>query len=173
MVLLENGCTPTTYKIQATIVPVPATPTFVLKFDSLISYASSGNQWLLNGKPISGANDKVYHIKENGKYSLINLGTAGCQSDTSAELNFTTTGISGVKNEVNYRAYPNPVNQTLTLEAEGEFSYQLIDLTGRLILAAKASNQTQVVCSSFQSGVYQLIITQNGNSSIQRIVKTQ
>lgn len=171
-VLTDNGCTFTTPKVKVTVIPIPATPIFTLRFDSLISYFPTGNQWLLNGQAIPGANGRVYHIQENGEYSLINLGTAGCQSDTSTSISFRSTGINTTESFA-AEVFPNPTAGEFNIVLPGEFEYELIDMSGRQLISGHASNSKSLNIHDLSSSVYLLRITQNGNNSITRISKTE
>lgn len=171
-VLLENGCSSATPIIDVTVLPVPPTPQFTLQFDSLVSSSPTDNQWLLNGNPIPGATGQVYHITQNGIYSLMAIGTNGCESDTSSALNFQNTGITA-QNQIAYKVYPNPVSEKFNVQIDGTFTYSLFDNTGRLLFTSGATNSSEIDISAMQNGIYQLVLNKDGRISSERIVKLQ
>src|SRR5690606_1186053 len=105
--------------VVVTVNPKPATPTITrggIGDRDLTSSAATGNQWLMNGTPISGATSQTYTATANGNYAVV-VTDNGCSSDTSAVVNITNTGIKGDLAGMNVSVYPNPNN--------GQFSVKL------------------------------------------------
>ncbi len=169
-VLTENGCTFSTPKVNVTVIPLPATPIFTLRFDSLVSFYPTGNQWLLNGNPIPGATGRVHHITQNGNYSLINIGPGGCQSDTSTVLNFSSTAILSA-NSIDFSAYPNPASTLLAISTLGEFNWTILDQSGRLLLTGTGSNESTINIADVADGVYILTVSTSSGTGSRRLVK--
>lgn len=76
----------------------------------------------------------------------------------TVEYKATLTGIS--KNIANSASvYPNPANESITIELteqnQGEVSFQLIDITGKMIREIKTDNQkVQLNTSDISEGIY-------------------
>lgn len=78
--------------------------------------------------------------------------------------------ILGTYNLSNISFYPNPVNDLITISSDKYLigsTYEIFDLTGRLMLAGKFYNQTsQIDLSQLKTGVYLLQVGQNRSLKI-------
>lgn len=86
--------------------------------------------------------------------------TLGCQF-VSVEENEMERGI--------IKVYPNPTNSNLSLEMDellfrdGEYSYELYDITGKNLLQQEIFFQTQTLSLyKYNTGIYFLILSKNG-----------
>ena len=71
----------------------------------------------------------------------------------------------------NIHVYPNPASESLTISCEGDFDYQLIDLSGRIISSGSAADSESISISNAAIGIYQLNVqSKQGNSSL-KVVK--
>ena len=106
-----SGCTSSPITVDVTVNPSPSVPTISgspTTFCSggsvtLTSSAGNGNQWLLEGAPISGAVNQTYTVTTGGDYSVVVTNTFGCSatsSTTTVTVNPTPavsiTGPSGI-----------------------------------------------------------------------------
>jgi hypothetical protein len=87
-----NGCETDSAPIIVTVNPIPATPTIIGPpafceggTDVLTSTSATGNQWYLNGNPISGATGQQYTATIGGLYTVI-VTMGGCSSYASTSL---------------------------------------------------------------------------------------
>jgi hypothetical protein len=84
------------------------------------------------------------------------------------------TGIDEFEN-FNTNIYPNPVDNlaNISFKEEGNYTIQVLDINGRVLLNSKINGkQTTLNTSSWSSGVYNLIIKhEKGNLESKRIVK--
>jgi hypothetical protein len=94
-----NPATATSNSVTAT---VNTTPTISKNGNVLTSSASSGNQWYLNGQPLSGAVASSYTANVSGSYTVT---VAGC---TSQSLNVTVNDIDDIERQHSFSVYPNP-----------------------------------------------------------------
>jgi hypothetical protein len=88
-----NGCpSPASTATTVTVNPGPAAPTIIPSGPTtfcaggsvtLTSSSATGNQWLLNGNPIGGANAQNYLVTAGGSYSVQFTDGSGCLSSTS------------------------------------------------------------------------------------------
>ncbi|MFT3911082.1 MAG: T9SS type A sorting domain-containing protein [Ferruginibacter sp.] len=108
------GCSATSATISVTINPVPATPTVTPAGPvtqcggtvTLTSSSATGNQWNLEGSPISGATNTTLVVSASGNYSVTVTNGFGC-SATSAVTSVTI----------------NPVPATPTISAGGPITF--------------------------------------------------
>lgn len=71
----------------------------------------------------------------------------------------------------NIHVYPNPASESLTISCEGDFDYQLVDLSGRIVSSGSATDSESITISNAAVGIYQLNVQSNqGNSSL-KVVK--
>ena len=155
-----------------------AKPVVTQNANLLVSNAKTGNQWLSNGQPISGANASSYLATADGNYSVKVLTADGCQLVSDAIiLKITATEgtiASGVK------LYPNPVAQDLTLEIP-DFQSQNLKLTVYSSNGTLVYNQTQqpdnggrsftLKTRSLAPGLYILKATDGTKSTTVKFVK--
>lgn len=119
----------------------------------------------------------VYRIKENV------AATVGTEIENTAYIYFdwndpiitnTTYNINVIvidglteNNELNVKVFPNPANESMTISCKGDFDYQLVDLSGRIISSGSASHSESISVSKAAVGIYQLNVqSNNGNSSL-------
>src|SRR5204862_7895264 len=89
-----NGCSSTSAATTVRAHPFPPFPSTTLCRSStsfcqggsvtLTSSAASGNQWLLNGSAIGGANSQTYTASASGNYSVRVTDGNGCRSTCAA-----------------------------------------------------------------------------------------
>lgn len=94
----ENGCTSSSANVFITVTPTPANPvisalgaTAFCEGDSvkLSSSYATGNQWLLNGNPITDSTAQILTVRTTGVYSVVTT-IGGCVK-TSGNIAVTVT----------------------------------------------------------------------------------
>jgi uncharacterized repeat protein (TIGR01451 family) len=88
---------------------------------------------------------------------------------TNTTYNINVIGMDGVteNNELNVHVFPNPASESVTISCEGDFDYQLVDLSGRIISSGSATDSESISVSKAAVGIYQLNVqSNNGNSSL-------
>ena len=122
----------------------------------------------------------VYRIRENASATVGTEieNTAYIYFDWNAPIITNTTynlnviAIDGLteNNALNVNVFPNPASESLTISCEGDFDYQLIDLSGRIISSGSATDSESISVSNAAAGIYQLNVqTIKGNSSLKVI----
>lgn len=99
----------------------------------LKSSYTQGNQWFVNGEPLSGQVDQTLRVFDPGYYT-VQVDYQGCIA--SSNVIFTTDLITGLEDQSRIiRLYPNPVSDKLTVHALGNdpVTGQLLDVQGRQI----------------------------------------
>jgi uncharacterized repeat protein (TIGR01451 family) len=77
----------------------------------------------------------------------------------------------GEENAFNVQAFPNPMNNELTLKVEGKFNYEIHDLTGRKLLQGIGVSQTTINTESLAAGTYLISVYVNGAKQTGKVVK--
>ena len=161
--------------VAVTVTPLPAKPTIMAAGAALSSSVASGNQWLLNGEPITGATGQQFQAQVAGQYT-VRVTQNGC-TNTSDVFNFVTTGIV---NPARWGGavfgYPNPVPSTLFIaNREGrKLKVQLLDMKGqRVYEGLLTATQGTIDMKPMASGSYLLLITdvKKGETIRQTLVK--
>lgn len=91
-------------------------------------------------------------------------------TNTTYNFNNWTEGISE-GNAQNIHVYPNPTNESITIVSEGNFSYQLVDLSGRTVAHGEGMNSEKVNIANAASGIYQLTVTSTAGQSSLKVIK--
>jgi len=68
------------------------------------------------------------------------------------------------------RSYPNPFHSEITIEAKGDFSYQLSNQLGQLVESGIANDRISLT-KEYPKGLYLLKITQDTKSEVMKLVK--
>lgn len=172
----SGGCA---YSQSATLVvhPLPAVPVISMVPNFLVSSASSGNQWQLNGVPIPGETSVAYNVTQPGIYSVVVTDAYGC---TSSSLPFNwLVGIKQNENVKGFSAYPNPTTGIVTLTLEQKmttFSVEVFNELGQEVHNEKFDGCAQgasktINLSQLAKGVYLIKITSSTANHIDTIIK--
>lgn len=163
VVTTTEGCLTTSNELEVVVNPLPATPVATaagpVSFCEggqvvLNSSATAGNQWLLNGEPITGAGSNQYTASATGTYQVIVTNTSGC---TAASNEIVVTNITSPAKPV------ISANGPLTFCAGGEVvltsstaTGNQWQLNGQSITGATGSQHTAQV-----AGNYRVAVTNN------------
>jgi hypothetical protein len=152
--------------------PQPTTPTVYYSNNAnlLISSAPQGNQWILNGADISGADSTTWYPTQNGLYSVRVTNASGCISESDV-FNYVNIGTGEAALKA-VSIYPNPTTGISTIELpESEAVIRVYDGIGRLILEGQSSElRYQIDLTRFASGVYRVSVQwQDGTETISLI----
>ena len=77
----------------------------------------------------------------------------------------------GEENAFRVEAFPNPMQNELTLKVEGKFNYEIHDLTGRKLSEGMGVNQTTINTESLATGTYLLSVYVNGAKQTGKVLK--
>lgn len=164
--------TATSNNVTVIIFSNPATPVISLSGSDLTSDIMGGNQWYLDGNPISGATNDSYTPTQNGSYFTVITDANGCVSDTSNVIVVNWLGIT--ESELNsVRFYPNPNDGFLQIDNSSGtlINIELKDETGRLVLKEKiAANRQTIYLQNISSGIYFLELSNENSVRIDKLV---
>jgi len=86
--------------------------------------------------------------------------------------NEITTGIVGSEPDGLYKAscFPNPFSESLQLRSEGDFTYEIVNLTGEQLESGKGYD-TKEVGNSLKSGIYLVKIKAGSKTEVIKVAK--
>lgn len=150
-----NGFESPRAQITVHVNAIPPTPVISQNVNTLISDATTGNQWFDDNGPISGAVSQFYIVTANGNYFVV-VSSNGCYSDTSNVISITGVGIN--ENEMTFSIYPNPATGRISLNGiEPGGMIRLYDVAGKQLLELENKNNS-LDLSGISSGCYILEI---------------
>ncbi len=75
-----------------------------------------------------------------------------------------------IENEVAFAIYPNPVNNTLFVEGDAEYSYIMFNGMGQKVAEGTATGNTQINVNGMTKGVYFLRLTSGTQIRVEKVV---
>ena len=75
-----------------------------------------------------------------------------------------------IENEVAFAIYPNPVNNTLFVEGDAEYSYIMFNGMGQKVAEGTATGNTQINVNGMAKGVYFLRLTSGTQIRVEKVV---
>lgn len=152
-------------------------PTITVNGAQLTSSAATGNQWYLNGAPISGATGQIHNATVNGNYTVV-VTANGCSSLASAAYNHVGTAVQTPSFDAQISIAPNPARNMLEIVYTGpaaSFDVDVMDIKGRVLLKGGRLNQRfSFSMQSYAAGSYVVRITnRRTGESLQRVIIKQ
>ncbi|GAB3267947.1 hypothetical protein GCM10027347_37150 [Larkinella harenae] len=179
-VRVAGECPPVTSAAVVVTVKEPQAPIISRDGYTLRSNAASGNQWLLNGVPISGATQQTYNARQSGRYS-VRANVNGCAELVSQEiqLDVVTSVNPPVVSAARLLVSPNPASRLVSIifvpESGKRHTYSglLVDARGRVVrstvLAQTATDYAGVLdVSTVAAGLFFVLIQDEQGQTIQR-----
>ena len=156
----------------------PEQPTITLENYELISSATEGNQWYLNGEVIDGANTSTYAPIENGTYSLT-VTQGSCTSEFAEDYEVMWVGIAEQFANQAVKIYPTPNQGRFTLEinvATPEvLSMKVFDAANAIVyqeenIMVNGPFKNQVDLGNLSNGIYFMVIEGSTQHYFQKVV---
>jgi Subtilase family/GEVED domain/Secretion system C-terminal sorting domain len=145
----------------------------------LSSSFATGNQWYLDGNPISGAVSQNYTATSSGLYKVVHNDSYGC-SLTSNEINFSVTALPNLDaSEIALVVSPNPTSGQFHLQLEtrtkADLSISLINTVGQKVYYQSIPGfigklSTEINPGMLSSGIYYLKIEHHNKSYLRKLV---
>ncbi|MCX6249963.1 MAG: aryl-sulfate sulfotransferase [Bacteroidetes bacterium] len=169
-VTIKNGPCSATDAVTITVNQLPPAPTITQTGDSLISSASSGNQWFLNNNAIPGATGQILVPSSNGSYQVQVTDINNCTSPLSETFNVTWMGTEQMTNMEAFSVFPNPTTGIITITASSfntrYFETAIFNSIGRQLM--NKQNSRIIDLSEFENGIYYLTIKSLNNKLVTR-----
>jgi hypothetical protein len=99
----------------------------------------------------------------------VSVNDGGCVSDTS----FTILNVAGLSENqmIEVTAYPNPSEGVFTLEMDGEYSFQVINVNGKILLDGSTVNSTTIDLTNYSNGIYFVQLVSNDAKATVKLIK--
>lgn len=105
-----------------------------------------------------------------GTYILEVEDSWGCT--TSESITVVETAVSvDEESSLTAAVFPNPTQGKVTIQCEGQFSAQLMDLNGRILTTQTGSDWQELNLESLESGVYFLVVSAGNAMKKVKIIK--
>ncbi len=119
---------------------------------------------------IANETNQSFTATVNGNYAVIV--TDGACSDTSACVAISTIGLNEL-NSLAVNAYPNPVNDVLTIQAaEQRFSVTVFNLEGKVLATySNVDAKLEMNTSNWSKGIYTVLVSNETATKAIKIVK--
>ncbi|RYU94519.1 T9SS type A sorting domain-containing protein [Emticicia agri] len=139
--------------------------------DTLISSASAGNKWYLNGNELPFVTQKIKFI-EVGNYQ-VKVTERSCESLPSVA--FLPVVLANEQAFDYIQVYPNPASDKVFVKSSKIVAYQLLDVSGRLLgQSTDRSFSHTIDLRRFSAGNYFIIfLEENGNHFVRKLSVSQ
>jgi hypothetical protein len=151
----------------------PTTPIITLTGKVLHSDATKGNQWYNQIGLIEGASDQDYTVLTTGEYYVI-VTNNGCSSPKSNVINVVVTGLDFVNNTIHVQIYPNPINNELIIELEGNsesVNIIILNSVGQTIYKSSLIDRAIIQTTSLTPGIYLIKLETRNAYLIKKMMK--
>jgi hypothetical protein len=172
----------TSDKINLNVNPLPVAPGISYSNGSLISNASSGNQWYLNEALIPDATDSVYSPVVPGMYyATVSDNLTSCPSIPSNRIYYPNTGLDQLSLERTVNVYPNPFRENIYLSYEtsetGKVMITLLDALGKELRVmidnlqqVAGKHKVEMNAGSLHNGLYLLKVQTPDFTLLKRVL---
>ncbi len=148
-------------------------------FDNLSTSASTF-VWSFGDGNTSSDSLPVHTYLQNGTYPVMLIATSECGSDTTtSDITITNVSIDGWIGDLRVKAFPNPADDVLNIEVQGNqrrlLHIELSDLQGKMLLSQDweieaGSSDRQIQVAEWPAGVYLLQLRHEQGRLVRRIV---
>jgi hypothetical protein len=156
-----------------TVNPTPVTPIVTQELDVLSSSQALGNQWYNSDGMLDGEINQTYtYTFEDDYYTIVTL--LGCSSEASNIIHAVLTKVSKPEISSTILLYPNPINNELVIEIEGNdkiVNFEILNSIGEIVFKDSFYEKTSVFTNSFAAGVYMVKLNYDDNIEFKKIIK--
>jgi len=165
----ESGCSAISENAITITQIIIEKPTIRQSDDSLISSASAGNKWYLNGSELPFSTQQI-KFTEVGSYQ-VKVFEQNCES---APSDIFQPILLANEQEYDYiKLYPNPSSDKVFIKSPNRFNYKLIDVSGKLLSQSSAKENMHIVdINNFPSGNYLIILQEENGKTITKKIAT-
>ena len=110
--------------------------------------------WYFNGDTIPNANSQYYTAENSGFYSVEVFDSLSC-SETSELTSVSITNIDNI-NKNNYKIYPNPAKDNITIETKAPNTLiKINDINGKTVYSTKSNKEIiNIDIQNLKDGIY-------------------
>jgi ELWxxDGT repeat protein len=155
--------------------PKPPKPTITKEGTAtMVSSATTGNQWYDDSGPVAGATSQKYSSTKNQKFYVI-VTVDGCSSEPSNSFN----PMKGSINDDIFRnidVYPNPVSDKLIIEFKvnpnNSCNFMINNLDGKEVISGSLTEtKNEIDVSGIPQGIYFIKIISDNKIGLIKIVR--
>lgn len=124
-----------------------------------------------------GREDYGYAIALQADNKIIlagySYGGGGSEFEVARFLNDDTAGTEDFQN-VDFRLYPNPAKEQITIEmsdTSSNYQVEIFDILGKKVISSEIQKVGQIDVSGLASGTYLVKLNSDNKSSVVRFVK--
>lgn len=169
------GATPVVSAITNMNVTAVEVPTIESLDNVMASSSFAGNQWLLNGQPISGATGQFYEATQSGFYQ-VQVTINGCTA-ISTPFSMTYVGIEDIQEMQGVSLYPNPTYGNFTIAFDKllneNANLEITNVLGQTLFQKelpKNETQHEFTVTEYAKGVYFINIRANGKVVSKKLI---
>jgi hypothetical protein len=176
-----NACGPGLFSppLHIGVNPYPAAAVISqFSADTLLSSASSGNQWYFEGQAIPGATNQYQPVNQSGHYFVLR-NQSSCLSDTSNILYALAVGIDIIQ-AWDFSIYPNPGTGKITITLHGDLTgkrlnIHLYDKLGREVFRNPeeltfGEVRKELDLGNLPNGIYTLFLKLGNNQLTHKVI---
>lgn len=171
-----NGCSVESNHVVVNAYPVPSV-SIIVSGDTLSSFNAISYQWYFNNTLIPGATAPVYVAEFSGNYSVGIVDANGCEA-VSSDVAVVKSSLDEVSLKEQFRIFPSPASESLTLKLIGvepvQLESQLFNLIGEKLWEdsglLRSGELRRVDISKFSKGIYLLQLQKGSEQSVMKVV---
>lgn len=147
-VKIQNGVCESALSDTTKIIvyPLPAVPTLAGNKANIISSVSTNTLWFYNGVAIAGTKDLgVYTPTKTGQYVVQYTDPVTQCSSKSLPYNCTKVGVEDLLNENQFKVYPNPMEENLSvalIDVVAATNLSITNILGQSVFSQTITNQS-------------------------------
>ncbi len=166
------GCDSMSSPVISQIIPSPVTPVITKNGFTLYSSTANGYQWLLENNPVAGATLQSFTPSAVGNYRVRIDSSNGCKSVSSSIYMNSTTGVQENIISKTLNIYPNPASSEVKVDYAENFTWTIVDITGRTLMNNEELLGTHTIdISALSHGIYFIKVFTPSETIIRKIEK--
>jgi hypothetical protein len=172
----QNGCTTASGISIQVIAPPTANSTWVSSPNNVVDFTnvslnSTTYSWDFGDGSFGTSENPSHTYPSEGTWNVTLIASnAGCSDTFNLVVNSSVAAINSLDWSVNL--YPNPVQQSLTIDTPENLALRLFDMSGKVVIPTfQIQGKTQLDLSELQSGIYFVELIKDQQRMVQRIVK--
>jgi hypothetical protein len=147
--------------VKIKVFPLPPVPTLAGNKADIISSAKTNTLWFYNGVAIAGTKDlAIYTPTKTGQYVVQYTDPVTQCSSKSLPYNCTKVGVEDLLNENQFKVYPNPMEENLSVvlvDVVAATDLSITNILGQKVFTQTITNQSaswSIDITSWAKGAY-------------------